>query len=266
MADDDLRLATEDLRLATRKWTGRLWTDEQTVDDRRIVAGALTSDAVVVMAEPLPLMDFPNGKGAVGMVDAIAELDGVGVGTGRTSLPPGEYPVGIDLSDMDSYITDTDVMVVTEGRLRAVTLSVNPAWSDAMIVVHPNPGDVVGPRSPTRGWDSPMDVRLRALTVEAISDDPSDMRVALFHALELLTDVREGMRPTLNEAEQRALDASAELANAMRALMPGIGQNALADYDWAEVCRSIHDVQARIMAIAGSRLGLPCRPLGALEP
>lgn len=251
----------KDLNKATRRWTGRLWTDEQTTDGRRVVAGALTTDAVVVMAGPLALMDYPSGRGAVGMVDAVGELDGVGVGTGRTNLPPGEYAVAIDLADIDAGY-DGDVMVIESARLAGVTLAVNPAWPDAMIVVHPNPGDTVTPPAAAPGWDSPMDERLRALTCKGVGHDVDTLREQIGGALELLHDVRTAMRPQLTEAEQRALDASAELANAMRALMPGIGENDQADHDWNEVALRIHDVQARIMAIAGGRTGLPCRPLG----
>lgn len=106
------------------------------MDGRRVAGGSLTVDAVVEMAEPLPLVDYPDGQGVVGTVDAIGELAGVGVGVGRTNLPSGEYPVAITLDDTATELQG-DVLVVTEGRLRSVCLSIAPAWPDAMIVVHP---------------------------------------------------------------------------------------------------------------------------------
>jgi hypothetical protein len=66
----------------------------------------------------------------------------------------------------------------------------------------------------------------------------------------------------MTEAEQRALDASCELAAAMRALIPGIGESAVAGHDWAEVASRIHDIQARIFMVAACRLGAPGRGLG----
>lgn len=102
------------------------------------------------------------------------------------------------------------------------------------------------------------------LISKGMGHDVDTLRDQVTGLSDLVNDMLRALQ--LTEAEQRALDASAELANAMRAIMPGIGQGSgLADHDWNEVCRSVHDVQARIMAIAASRTGLPCRPLGATE-
>lgn len=63
----------------------------------------------------------------------------------------------------------------------------------------------------------------------------------------------------LNEAEQRAMDASVELARAMRALVSGT--EWIVQSDLAEIVSRIHDLQGRIILNAGARLGWT-RPLG----
>lgn len=58
--------------------------------------------------------------------------------------------------------------------------------------------------------------------------------------------------PKLTEAEQRAMDASAELANAMHAL---VADGPMHSHDWNEIAARIHDLQARIILHAAARFG-----------
>jgi hypothetical protein len=62
----------------------------------------------------------------------------------------------------------------------------------------------------------------------------------------------------MTEAEQRAMSASVELTAAMRDL---VGDEWTAEHDLAEIVSRIHDLQARIVLSAASRLGWT-RPLG----
>lgn len=130
--------------LPRRPWTGRLWTDQVTVDNRLVPPGTIWP----LLPSPLPLpllgQNVGDGQPVVGTVDAVAELfPGIGVAVGTAALTPGRYQVGIVVADAKWDEVD-GVLVVTAGKLSNVTVYTvpdlsAPAWPDAEITVHDVP-------------------------------------------------------------------------------------------------------------------------------
>lgn len=118
-----------------KPWTGRLWTTDLTIDNRKIVGQSINLKPL----GDLPVMD--DGK-RVGTVDHVIEVNGIGIGVGTIHLDPGTYKVGIDLGDAEMKFEEGmpgSTLVVTRARLRAVTIlrePKKPAFVDAEIIVH----------------------------------------------------------------------------------------------------------------------------------
>lgn len=112
------------------QWRGTIaFVGRESVDHRIIDAlNVLYTDGV------RPLVDMDSG-GSVGTVEGIAFV-GPGVhGTGRTTLKPGTYSVGIDLSHVEIVSMHEDEPVHVDGRLWAVFVNRIPAWPECSIVV-----------------------------------------------------------------------------------------------------------------------------------
>lgn len=68
----------------------------------------------------------------------------------------------------------------------------------------------------------------------------------------------------LTEDEQHAMDLTGELAGVCRRI---VGDGPASTGDWSEMCRAIHDIQARILSQLASRTDPPyARPLGGRKP
>jgi hypothetical protein len=140
----------ETLPVVERSFTARLWTAADTIDGRRILPGALHWDE-----EALPVIDWRKPAGGriedapqsiVGRLLGVAELHGIGVAIGFTTLETGSYPVAItvNLADSDTELcepSDGFTIVLVGGKLAGVCITDTPSWPDALMVVHPAPGD-----------------------------------------------------------------------------------------------------------------------------
>ena len=101
----------------------------------------LTAIYFTVVGRPLPLIHALGGE--VGHADGLCVTDDQRlIATGLTTLPPGQYTVGIDF---DNVLTEmvADVLHV-EGRLKSVLIGgAEPVWADTSILVQPGDGPVV---------------------------------------------------------------------------------------------------------------------------
>lgn len=86
------------------------------------------------------------------------------------------------------------------------------------------------------------------LICRGVGHDVDTLRAQVSGLSELVNDMLR-----LTPEEKRAMEASAELANAMRALVGN--EEWVIQSDWAEIASRIHDLQARIILHAASRFG-----------
>ncbi len=118
-------------------WRGTIAHVSKITDDNRII------DAIFISLGkgPLPLIDhskYPEGA-IVGTVDAIGfNHDRAVLGSGRTTLAPGEYTtLGIDLDNIESKINEEGSLFRSTGRLIALHVNRGPrsVWPDLKITV-----------------------------------------------------------------------------------------------------------------------------------
>ncbi len=112
-------------------WHGTIAHVQKITDDGRVVDSIFAD----LRKGVLPLIDATTQE-IVGAVDMVGFVHDRSVSaSGFTTLPPGEYPVGIDLDHLESQTEDGTVFRCT-GRL--IALHVNrgrPAWPDVKITV-----------------------------------------------------------------------------------------------------------------------------------
>jgi hypothetical protein len=111
-------------------WRGTIAHVSKISSDRRVIDAIFLSQQRGI----LPLINAETQE-IVGTVDAIGfNHDRAVLGSGRTSLPPGEYTVGIDLDHVESETEDGSLFRMT-GRLIALHVNRRPAWPDVKITV-----------------------------------------------------------------------------------------------------------------------------------
>jgi hypothetical protein len=119
-------------------WSGALYfVDVRTVDGRLITPGKLRFDL------PVPLVRYSHGSSdlaTLGTIDRVEEVVHVGIAWGKTTLPPGNYPVGLDVGDVTEEFEVKDEEAegtMTGGRIMgAHVLDNDSAWRGAWITVH----------------------------------------------------------------------------------------------------------------------------------
>jgi hypothetical protein len=117
-----------------RTWKGTIAHVGKPTGDGRVV------DALYFMliAGQKPLINAETQE-IVGTVDAIGLTDMQTVhGTGSTTLPPGEYSVGMDMDHVNSSTAEGEVFHM-DGRFIALHVNRQPAWPDCRITVEDEP-------------------------------------------------------------------------------------------------------------------------------
>ncbi len=111
-------------------WRGTIAHVQKITGDGRII------DAIFVSLTKgvLPVIDADTQE-IVGTIEVVSFTHDRSVNaSGWTSLPPGEYTVGIDLDNVESQTEDGSVFRST-GRLIALHVNRKPAWPDVRITV-----------------------------------------------------------------------------------------------------------------------------------
>ncbi len=115
-------------------WSGTIAHTQKLTEDGRILDALFLDFRKGV----LPVINNED-QSIVGTIEMVSFTHDRSVNaTGWTTLPPGEYTVGIDLDQLESQTEDGSVLRCT-GRLIALHVSRGrPAWSDCKITVDPD--------------------------------------------------------------------------------------------------------------------------------
>ncbi len=112
-------------------WRGTIAHVSKITGDRRVIDALFLSLPKGV----LPLIDA-NTQEIVGTLEAVGfNHDRAVLGTGWTTLAPGEYTVGIDLDNVESEVNAEGSLFRSTGRLIALHVNRKPAWPDVKITV-----------------------------------------------------------------------------------------------------------------------------------